>query len=100
MPPPSRLDWQMRATRLRGALLDICMNAVAFQLSEPLDPAETLNLRIHNQRSDQSIDTTARVLRSVPSGDGQWKVVCRIPQNLSVEQLHHFGYQLFSSQVI
>ncbi len=100
MPPPSRIDWEMRASRLRGDLLDISMNAAAFLLPEPLAAEETLSLRIRNQRSDQSIDTTARVLRAIPDAEGQWKIVCRILQNLSVEQLHCFGYQLFNSHVV
>lgn len=100
MPSLSRLDWQMRASQLRGELLDISMNAAAFQLSEPLKADESLHLRIRNPRSDLSIDTEARVLRCTPAEPRQWKVVCRIKQNLTVDQLHNFGYQLFSSHVV
>jgi hypothetical protein len=96
---PLNIDWLIHSSKLKGNLVDISMNGVAFQLPEPVDMDERLWLRlVHRMRG--FVDAPGTVIRISPRGDGQWKVVCRLDDNLTFEQVHTLGHYLFSSRYV
>lgn len=97
---PQMAAWQLHSSQLKGALLDISMNGVAFLIPEPLAEDEDLFLRLSNRSFDKQIDTSARVVRIFPDADEQWKIVCKFHKRLSFEQVHDFGRHLFHSDIV
>ena len=95
-----RADWMLHSSRLKGKLLNISMNGVAFVLNESMQRDEGLLLRLTNRRFDKSIDATATILRCSRYGTGEWKIVCRFRKTLTFEQIRLFGQQLESTRLI
>jgi len=93
-----QVEWALHSSRLKGALVDISMNGASFELSEPFDKGENILVRIANRLLDQSVDTSATVVRSLENSDGQWKTVCRFVPNLSYDQVSALGHYQFMSQ--
>jgi hypothetical protein len=75
------------------------MQAVSFQLGQPIAVGQSITLRLANGRLDSSLDTLATVIRSSQVGD-HWKIVCRFERNLTYEQIHDLGRQLFTSATV
>jgi len=96
----SERDWLLRSSRLKGPLLDISMNGVAFILSEPIADDENLLLRVSNPHWNRQVETSAHVVRTAPVNDSQWKVFCQFYQKLKLEQIHDVGKHLFQSAVV
>lgn len=92
--------WLLHSSPLRGAIDDISMNGVAFHLREPIEPGEKLLMRLMNRRLDAHFDTSGRVVRCTPDGMGEWRIVCRFDRNLTLDQVHDYGQNLFSSKVV
>lgn len=93
-------EWLLHASRLKGELIDISMNGVAFVLSEQVEMEERLLLRMANHSLDTSVDASATVVRTVWDGESRFKVVCRFDRNLSFEQVHALGQHLAESRLI
>ena len=97
---PQHMEWLLRSARLKGWLIDISMNGVAFLVPEPLKPGHHVLLRLANLRLDCHLDAEADVVRVTEDEEGGWKIVCRLRRNLGLEQVVQFGRNLFDSQVI
>lgn len=95
-----QVDWQLHAGRMVGRLVDVSMNGLAFQLDRALDAETKVYLRISNRHLQQTLDTSGAVVRSKPTDDGQWTIVCRLEKNLTFEQIHTIGKQLFASTIV
>ncbi len=93
-------DWLLHGTKVRGELLDVSMNGVAFLIGRPVERGETLLLRLHNRRTNYVADCRADVLRALPTDDKRWKVVCRFARHLTFEQVCALGRQLFETAVV
>jgi hypothetical protein len=94
------MEWALHSSRLKGTLVDISMNGASFEISEPFDKGEDILVRIANRSLDQSVDTSATVVRSMQSDDGQWKTVCRFVRNLSYNRMSALGHYQFASQLV
>lgn len=98
-PNRPRAEWLLHAARLKGRLIDVSMNGVAFLVPEPLDAESHLLLRLANPRLDRHIDIEADVLRVI-AGQHGWKIVCRLRRHLSLEQVVQLGRHLFDSRLV
>ena len=76
------------------------MNGISLHLDQPLDAQAKVYLRICNRHIDQCLETAATVLRSKQGDDGQWTIICRLDKNLTFEQIHTIGKQLFASTIV
>lgn len=92
--------WLLHSSPLKGAIDDISMNGVAFLLPEPMESGGKLLMRLINRRLDRHVDTSGRVVRSTPDGLGEWKIVCRFDRNLSLDQVHEYGQNLFVTGLV
>lgn len=92
--------WHLHSSSLKGPLLDISMNGVAFLLPQQLSEGEDLFVRLSNRPFDKQIDTAVEVLRVVPEEGDQWKIVCKFHKTLTFEQVHDFGRHLFRSNIV
>ena len=86
--------WLLHSSRLKGRLVDISMNGIAFLSPEPIKGGETILLRLSNARFDKCLDTVAQVVRVSPNENGAWRMVCRFRENLTFEQVNSFGMHL------
>ncbi|MEX0701014.1 MAG: PilZ domain-containing protein [Planctomycetales bacterium] len=92
--------WLLHSSPLKGAIDDISMNGVAFLLHETIEPGTHLLMRLVNRRLDRHFDTSGRVVRAIPDGLGEWKIVCRFDRNLSLDQVHEYGQNVFASELV
>ncbi len=88
-------SWQLHATHLRGELINISMNGIAFQLTEPLPHEERLVLRLAKPGFDCHIDARATVLRCMQQDRRSWQIVCQFEKNLTFQQTQTFGRSQF-----
>ena len=95
-----RCGWQLHASELKGPLADLSMNGVAFVLHEEFEDGECLLIRLKNRQLDKQLDAVARVIRCIPQDDREWKIVCRLLNNLSLEQVHEFSKRQFESAFV
>lgn len=93
-------EWQLYSSQLTGQLIDVSLNGIAFQLGQPLEIQRPVWLRLHSAAFDTSIDIRAFVLKNEALDPGQFKIVCRFEQHLSVEQLAGLGANRFSSHIV
>lgn len=91
IPPARQLEWTIHATRVKGHVLDVSMNGIAFTVPTELCESETIWLRIENRRQDIALDRPARVLRVIPAGEGLWKVTCRFQRPLAMNEVQTIG---------
>lgn len=92
--------WQLHSSPLNGPLVDLSMNGVAFLLHEEFEGGVCLLIRLKNRQLHKHIDAVARVVRSIPQDDGQWRIVCSLLKNLSLEQVHEFSKRQFESDFV
>jgi hypothetical protein len=95
-----KTEWLLRASRLKGKLLDIGMQGTAFLLPTTIAVGTTILLRLSNRRLDKTFDTFARVIRVVPEESGDWRIVCRFHHNLTFEQVYDLGRQIYSTSMV
>lgn len=93
-------EWLLHSSRLKGQIVDVGMQGVAFYLSEPIEIGSTITLRLSNSRLDTSFDVLARVMRVSSDGPEGWKIVCRFVKQLSLEQVHALGRHCFASPTV
>ncbi len=79
--------WRLHASRTKGDLLDISMGGLALLLESQLVPGDQVLLRIRNPRLDQSIDCSARVVRTIEA-QGGWRTVCDFHESLTLDTIH------------
>lgn len=94
---PQWLDWLLETSGIAGELIDLSMSGVALLLLQPLSEQEEVALRLTQRESTLSIDTTARVIRSIDIGDGRWKIVAQFRQPLTFEQAFHLSQRQAAS---
>lgn len=95
-----KVAWAIHSTKTRGQLLDVSMSGLAILLPERLESGVRIVLRISNCVRDGHIDTSATVLRCQPEADEGFCVVCRFDKNLTFEQIHRIGRNLFASTIV
>jgi len=75
---------------IRGEMIDLSLNGIAFKLLKPLQPDSQITVNLRNPVNGCNLRMSGLVIRCLP-GDGQeWKVVCCFEHHLSVEQLAQF----------
>lgn len=95
-----RISWLLHAAQLKGTLVDVSMSGISLCLAEPLAADSKILLRITNRTIDEHVDTSAVVLRSQATPDGDWNIVCRFNKNLTFEQIHVVGRSLFAATIV
>ncbi|QDT37429.1 PilZ domain-containing protein [Stratiformator vulcanicus] len=97
IPPKSddfRRQWAFRDQRLRGSLVDLSLGAAALLLEEPLEPEESVLVRIIHPIRDAHVDRPADVLRCISVSDRLFKIVCNFREKLDLEQVRTFGFAI------
>lgn len=95
---PQELDLRLNAGLLKGPLVDLSMNGVAFVHAERLVDGEFIYLRLTNRRIEKQTDASASVLKAVADEEGGWKAICRLEHNLPLEDVHEFTRHLGAAQ--
>ena len=93
-------DWRLHSSQLKGPLIDISMNGIAFVSSHSLEEGQHVLLRLSNPRLDKYVDTTAEVLHASQEATGGWKTICQFRRKLTWEQVHALGKHLFQCGVV
>ncbi len=99
-PAPERIARLLQAVETQGVLVDVSMSGLALHLTHEVAPGTRVALRISNRAYGKRVDTAATVLRCGPEGDTGWNVVCRLDKNLTFEQIHMIGRDLFASTIV
>jgi hypothetical protein len=99
-PTADKIEWLIHSGKRRGQLIDVSMSGVALHLDEELAPGTRVILRISNRTIDRHVNALARVLRCRAESGTGWSVVCRFEKNLSFEQIHQIGRNLFAATIV
>jgi hypothetical protein len=81
-------------------MLDVSLRSVSAIMADPVADGERVLLRLTHRRLAREVDRSARVIRSVPWTEGEWKVVCRFDDPLTLEELQHFARHPFGSTCV
>jgi hypothetical protein len=95
-----RMTRLLLAAQTRGRVVDVSMSGVALVLTGKFTPGSRIAIRISNRSGGKLVDLTAAVLRCRQDGEGGWDVVCRFDKNLTFEQIHLIGENLFASTIV
>ena len=85
-------DWRLHDSKLRGLLLDLNKNGVAFILPEQLETNETVHLRIYNPRTERHSLISARCVQSTPMQLNNHRISCEFTSKMTLETLYEISH--------
>ena len=97
---PERIAGLLKAAGTRGRLVDVSMSGAALHLAEAFPSNTRIAIRVYSRAPGNYVDASATVLRCRQDEEAGWHVVCRFDKNLTFEQIHLVGQDLFASTIV
>jgi hypothetical protein len=97
---PERIARLLKAAGTRGRLTDVGMSGAALLLAEAFASNTRIAIRVCSRVPGKYVDASATVLRCRHDEETGWNVVCRFDKNLTFEQIHLVGQDLFASTIV
>ena len=92
---PEDLEWALHESPLRGQMLDISMNGVAFLLKQPLAVSARVWLKLESRTRDFAVVRSGRIIRVVSASDTASTVTCRFDHCVPYADVVLLSQQLF-----
>jgi hypothetical protein len=84
---PGRIALPPRPEMQRAWVLDVSLGGVGLMLGRPLEPGQSVVLRLRGAADGQVYELTARVAHATREPGGDWVIGCRLDRELNRDEL-------------